>query len=64
MNKTKWINSVYNIVCIIASLGAETKLLPIPEAYKHYVSAIAMLAMWLKSHWNLFVDPKEAGLVK
>ena len=51
MTKTQLLNAVYAIVCAVAALGAETDMIPfLPDAWKHYVAAAAVIAMWLKSH--------------
>ena len=58
MTKTQILNVLYAIVCAVAVLGAETDTIPfMPDAWKHYVAAAAVIAMWLKSHWNLFINP-------
>jgi len=58
VTKTQVFNFIYAIVCAVAALGAETDTIPfLPEAWRHYVTAAAVVAMWLKSHWNLFINP-------
>ncbi len=57
MTRTQITTFLYALVCAIAALGAETGTLPVPESWKHYIAAAAVVAVWLKSHWNLFVNP-------
>lgn len=58
MKLTQVLNIVYAVICAVAALGAETDTIPLlPDKYKHYVAGAALLAMWLKSHWNFWVNP-------
>jgi len=58
MTKTQILNMLYAIVCAVAALGAETDSIPfVPDSWKHNVTAAAVAALWLKSHWNLFINP-------
>ena len=53
-------NSIYNIVCIACAVFAA---LPpgvvnvLPTQVKPYIVGIAGALLWLKSHWNIFVQP-------
>ncbi len=58
MTRTQILNVLYAVVCAVAALGAETDTIPfLPDAWKHYVTVAAVVALWLKSHWNLFINP-------
>lgn len=52
-------NIAFAIVCAVVALSQETEFVSvIPAKYKHYVTLVAFFAVWLKSHWNYFVDPQ------
>ena len=57
---TRYLNHAYNLafaaLALMAALPTEI-LAVIPERYKPYVIAASALALWLKSHRNLFVNP-------
>lgn len=56
--KTPIIHVLYALVCAVAVLGSETNMLPfVPDAWKHYVAGAGVAALWLKGHWNYFVNP-------
>lgn len=58
VTKTQVLNLAYAIICAVAVLGSETSTVPfLPDAWKHYIAAAAVLALWLKGHWNLFINP-------
>lgn len=50
-------NIIFAIICAVVALSQETGFLQVlPDSWKHYVTLVAFGAMWLKSHWNYFVD--------
>lgn len=62
MTLTQILNHVFNLVCLVASVGSEVMADPavwglIPPKYAHYISAVALGAMWLKSKRNLLINP-------
>ena len=58
MSKTQIINTVYGLICLVAALGAELGEIPfLPPRAKHYVAGASVVALWLKGHWNLFINP-------
>jgi hypothetical protein len=55
---TFWIN----LVCAIAAAGSELLADPtimglFPPKIAHVVTAVALTAMWIRSHKNIFVNP-------
>jgi hypothetical protein len=58
IDKTQLLNGVFGIVCAVASLSAETDMMPLlPDKWKHYVSGAAVVALWIKGHWNYWTNP-------
>jgi hypothetical protein len=65
LNPTQIFNYLYNLVCILCAVWAEmppAALDVLPPKIKHYVTVGAMVAMWVKSHQNLFIAPNGAKL--
>ena len=65
-NMTFWTN----LVCAVAAVGSQVMADPsimgiLPPRAAHAVTAIAMAAMWYRSHRNIFVnaDGSQAGQV-
>lgn len=57
---TKLFNHIYYLICSLAVLIStipQEFLDVLPPKYKHIVGIVAALLMWIKSHWNLFVNP-------
>ena len=60
MTRTQLLNNLYNVVCILCGIFAAlppTVVDVLPTQVKPYIVGIAGVALWLKSHWNLFVNP-------
>ena len=58
MTLTQFFNILYNLVCVVALFGSETEFLSIvPHQWHHQVAAVCGLAILIKSHWNLFINP-------
>lgn len=57
---TQWANHVYYALCLIAALWAAlppSAMDLLPPNWKPYVAAAAGAAVWIKGHWNLFINP-------
>jgi flagellar motor component MotA len=59
---TKILNLLYYFVCLIVALGSEltsdgTLASFIPAKYAHMIMLAVLGAAWIKSHWNLFINP-------
>jgi hypothetical protein len=60
MTITVAFNHVYSLVCVLCAIFAAlppTVIDVLPTQVKPYIVGIAGAALWLKSHWNLFVNP-------
>jgi hypothetical protein len=60
MTTTQIVNHVYYAVCAIVAIAAAlppSVLDFIPAAAKPWMIGFVSVAAWLKSHWNLFVNP-------
>lgn len=58
----KLLTTIWNLVCIAAAFGSELLADPqmlnlFPPKYAHAITLAALSAMWLRSHWNLLVNP-------
>jgi len=62
LNKTQILNFLYALTCAVVALGAEVNTLPMPASWRHTTVVAAIWALWLKSHWNFFVDPSGKKL--
>lgn len=60
MTTTQLLNHAYNVICVLLAVYAALPigaLEVIPPAWKPYVVGTAGALLWIKSHWNLFVNP-------
>lgn len=57
---TKIVNHVYYLICLLIAVYAALPASAIeilPTKWKPYLVGAALAAGWLKSHWNLFINP-------
>lgn len=54
---TKFLNHLYYAVCLLVAMLSELPLDVLPENWKHKIAVVAVMAAWVKGHWNLFVNP-------
>lgn len=58
MTLTQLKNVAFGIVSLVVAVTSETGFMNlVPDRYKHYIAAAAFIAMWIKGHWNLFINP-------
>lgn len=53
-------NHIWNLLCVLIAVVAALPVdmaLYLPPRFKPYVVAIIVVAMWIKSHRNYFVNP-------
>jgi len=57
---TEVLNHVYYLVCLVVALFATippTAFDFLPASWKPYIIGVVVAAAWVKSHWNLFINP-------
>ena len=53
-------NGIYYVVCLIAVLRTQIPASAwgiLPHSWANYITGLVMVAAWVKSHWNYFIQP-------
>lgn len=57
MTTTQIVNHIYYFVCLLAAVLSALPIDLIPAELKPYIVTVSAVLMWIKSHWNLIVNP-------
>lgn len=53
-------NHLVGICCLLVAAASEMPpeiMAVLPPHWRHRVTIVALVILWLKSHWNLFINP-------
>lgn len=61
MKNIKLLTTLWNLTCFVAAFGSEVMADPqmmglFPPKYAHVITMVALVAMWLRGHWNILVN--------